>query len=309
MPSDATTPYLLTLPLSDADRDEVETRLAAIRLNTARSLRLRVANGHHLIRIKRLIGHGGWMEWMIGDAQSGYHSVRTLERDMSLADALGDSLDGFTDEQLARATNLTALRELARDPNADALSAALELLKQGVVVLPAQAEALVDIGQADSRLLDSVVEGRMTISDAKAVATRLRQPMLADVEELVLNSGVRSPEVVDALVTLANTNLKAFDEVAAAGAFYNPLTSSQVPLNQASPADAGTALAVEEAEREARRIGYFQTWKQNQPARVADVVGRRAELLAALSTLIPDDGKAYHVLAYPEATPEPEMIK
>lgn len=303
--------YLDSLNISEDRRQMIEGCLGRVQLRNAKSIRMRIENGHDLNVIRSNIPHGGWMAWMLGEAQSGYHSDRTIERDIALAEALYDSLDQLTDEMLARQTNLTALRALAQDDSGDLLHMAIRLLQQGITVKPEDAAALAEIRYADLRLGDAVVEGRLTLQDARLVAERINalQPAAA-VRELVITSAVRSPEVVESLTALYVNDRSAFDEIAASGAIYNAVTETQIPLAQASGGDAGVAAAVEASEALARHITHINNWKAGQPDRVADVRGRRMAVLMELALAIPDDDREYHVIAYPVAVeqpaPEPE---
>lgn len=303
------TDFLNSLPLSETVVVDILQRLEAIRVNQAKSIRLRVANGQHLLALKKLIGHGDWIDWLVNQAAVGYHSARTVQRDMALAESLGDQLDGYTDAQLASSTNLTALRTLARDPNGDALSTCLALLQHGTKVKPAQAAQLASIAAVDTRLLDSVEAGRLTIADAASVADRIQQTNPApEVVDVVIAGGVRVAALVDGLDALRAWKPEAFAEVAATGTIHSVVTDIAVPLAQASSADMASAIRTEEAESEARRLQYLLAWRDGKPGRLADLIGRRGDLLTQLAQLLPDDGREYHAYVYPqgEADPQPE---
>lgn len=295
--------YLDSLSLPPEAREAIEAHLTEMRKDSAKSVRIRIEQGERARRIKDLIGHGGWLPWLISDeAHSGYKSTRTVERDMALAEALYDHLPQLNDETINQLTNLTALRELVRDTNADALETALHLLKQGITIKGEQSEQLVTIYAIEPRLGEQVRAGKLTISDAHAVAQRLDQINPApEVVELVISACVRSAGVVEALAVMQREQPAQFDAVAASGSIFNPATEQEVPLSEASRADGTAAVEQDDAERYARHIQHVNDWKATQPARIANLIGRRAQVLQELAAALPDDERQYRVYVYPVA--------
>jgi len=273
--------------------------------NNGKSVRLRVEQGQRLLRLKALIGHGGWLAWLVSpEANSGYSSIRTPERDMKLAEALGDRIAELTDEMLATMTNLTAMRALADDEKADALEAAFALMHRGIKVGGVEADKLVTIYAASRELGDRVRDGKITIDDAYRVATCIDdinppQPVV----DLVVNSGVKSPGVVEALAVMHAELPAKFDEVASSGTIYNAATDQEVPLAEASSADAMLAVNEEDAERAARHRQHIQDWRDGQQPAIARVSGTISQITAELARLVPSDQPVL-VYVYPDKVVE-----
>lgn len=273
--------------------------------NNGKSVRLRVEQGQRLLRLKALIGHGGWLAWLVSpEANSGYSSTRTPERDMKLAEALGDRIAELTDEMLATMTNLTAMRALADDEKADALEAAFALMRRGIKVGGAEADKLVAIYAASRELGDRVREGKITVDDAYVVAQSIDevdppQPVI----DLVVNSGVKSRGVVEALTVMATEMPAKFEEVAASGTIYNAATDQEVPLAEASSADAVLAVNEEDAERAKRHWQHIQDWRDGQRPAIARVAGTIPQIAAELARLVPSDQPVL-VYVYPSEAKE-----
>ncbi len=273
--------------------------------NNGKSVRLRVEQGQRLLRLKALIGHGGWLAWLVSpEANSGYSSIRTPERDMKLAEALGARIAELTDEMLATMTNLTAMRALADDEKADALEAAFALMRRGIKVGGIEADKLVTIYAASRDLGDRVREGKITIDDAHRVAAcidDINPP--TTVVDLVVNSGVKSAGVVEALTVLADEQPEKFEEIAVSGTIYNAATGQDVPLGEASSADAMLAVFDELSERESRRRQHIQDWRDGQRPAIARVSGTISQITAELARLVPSDQPVL-VYVYPDKVVE-----
>lgn len=273
--------------------------------NNGKSVRLRVEQGQRLLRLKALIGHGGWLAWLVSpEANSGYSSTRTPERDMKLAEALGDRIAELTDEMLATMTNLTAMRALADDEKADALEAAFALMRRGIKVGGAEADKLVAIYASSRELGDRVREGKITVDDAYVVAQSIDevdppQPVV----DLIVNSGVKSRGVVEALTVMATEMPAKFEEVAASGTIYNAATDQEVPLAEASSADAVLAVNDEDAERAKRHWQHIQDWRADQQPAIARVSGTISQITAELARLVPSDQPVL-VYVYPDKVVE-----
>lgn len=271
--------------------------------NNGKSVRLRVEQGQRLLRLKALIGHGGWLAWLVSpEANSGYSSTRTPERDMKLAEALGDRIAELTDEMLATMTNLTAMRALADDEKADALEAAFALMRRGIKVGGAEADKLVAIYASSRELGDRVREGKITVDDAYVVAQSIDevdppQPVV----DLIVNSGVKSRGVVEALTVMATEMPAKFEEVAASGTIYNAATDQEVPLAEASSADAVLAVNDEDAERAKRHWQHIQDWRADQRPAIARVAGTIAQITAELARLAVPSDQPVLVYVYPQA--------
>lgn len=293
--------YLESLQLDAEATAFITQNLDAIRLNNAHSIRLRVENGHRLLAMKDTIRHGGWMDWVVSEeANSGYHSTRTVERDMRIGAALYGQLEGITDEALATRTNLTALRALAGDSDAEALNTAIRLIQQGGVVRGETVRDLAAIHEVEPRLGESIVAGKMTIKDALAVAHKIAEiEPHPEVVDLVVAAGVRAPAMVDALALMHQTDHAQFESISASGTIYSVLADQEVPLSEASRADGTAALITKDAEREARRLEVLLSWKAKRGERLVDVRGSRAEVLAAVQGLPESDGQ-FRVIVYPE---------
>lgn len=271
--------------------------------NNGKSVRLRVEQGQRLLRLKALIGHGSWLSWLVSpEANSGYSSTRTPERDMKLAEALGDRIAELTDEMLATMTNLTAMRALADDEKADALEAAFALMRRGIKVGGAEADKLVAIYASSRELGDRVREGKITVDDAYVVAQSIDevdppQPVV----DLIVNSGVKSRGVVEALTVMATEMPAKFEEVAASGTIYNAATDQEVPLAEASSADAVLAVNDEDAERAKRHWQHIQDWRADQRPAIARVAGTIAQITAELARLAVPSDQPVLVYVYPQA--------
>ena len=282
-------------------QSQAKNLLGEIRQNNGKSVRIRIEQGQRLLAMKALIGHGGWLAWLVSpDAASGYKNAKTPERDMALAEALGPRLNELTDEMLADLTNLTAMRVLSSDENADALETAIHLMKQGIEVSGKAAERLVTIHAVSPDLGERVRAGKITVDDAYHVAGRIDElcpdPAVVD---LVVNTGVKSPGVVEALTVMKREQPERFAEVAASGSLYNAATDQSVPLAEASLADAMLAVNDEDAERAARRRGYIQQWRDEQPDRIAKIAGTLDQVTAELARVVPL-GVPVVVFVYPE---------
>src|SRR5512138_205377 len=299
--------YLDSLSLSPEAQTKIEAAAAAIRQNNRTSLRLRIENGQHCREIKALIGHGDWLDWLVGEANVGYRSVRTVERDMALAERLYQRLDEV--DEVEDMTSVTALFELCRaGAHEDALETALHLVGEGQQVTPRQADHLTTIYAVNEQLGQKVRDGDLTITDALGVAQRLDELQPApEVVALVVESGVRSGGMVDALNVLQTEQPERFEEVVASGTIYNPVAELEVPLSEASAADGFTLVETEGVEREARRQAHIRGWREKQPERVGVAKGTREALLEQLAALLPNDGRAYRVYVYPD-TVEIEVV-
>lgn len=274
--------------------------------NNGKSVRLRVEQGQRLLRLKALIGHGGWLAWLVSpEANSGYSSTRTPERDMKLAEALGDRIAELTDEMLATMTNLTAMRALADDEKADALEAAFALMRRGIKVGGAEADKLVAIYASSRELGDRVREGKITVDDAYVVAQSIDEvDPPRNVIDLVVNSGVKSRGVVEALTVMAVEMPAKFEEVAASGTIYNAATDQEVPLAEASSADAVLAVNEEDAERAKRHWQHIQDWRDGQRPAIARVAGTIAQITAELARLSVPSDQPVLVYVYPSEAKE-----
>jgi len=291
--------------LSPEQQKQVQDILGELRVNSGRLVRIRIEQGQRLLRLKAVVGHGGWLSWLIsGDANSGYKSIKTVERDMMLAEALTPHLIGLTDDMLSDLTNLTAMRELSGDENADALDTAIHLMKQGIRVNGGAATKLSAIHAVSPELGIRVRDGKITVDDAYAVARRIDEVKPAQkVVDLIVQSGVKSGGVVDALSVMHDEQRMKFEEVVASGSIYNAATGQEVPLGEASLADATLAVNDEDAERERRRREYIQAWRDEQPERIAVISGTRAEVIARLAEVITAE-ESVKIYVYPQAVAE-----
>lgn len=297
------TRYLESLSLSPATIADVESEIQHIRANHKKSIRIKIENGHHCQRVKDLIGHGGWMAWML--AETAYASARTIEREMALSDALYDRLDDL-ETLLSEATSATALYALCRDDDS-ALSAALSLMKAGTRVTESVARKLTAIAGVSPALAENVSDGKLTVDDAFAVAeaiTEVEAPGI--VVDLVVRSGVRSAGVVEALTVMHADEPQRFKEVAASGTIWNSVADVDVPLREASSADGFAATYTHEVERIARQQAYIRSWRDQQPPRLAALEGNRETILAQLASVLGDG--AFKVYVYPCEMREMEVL-
>ena len=289
--------------LPSETQDAVQQHVTAIRKNHAKSIKLRIQNGKHCIDIKTLIGHGGWLNWLINDADSGYGSERTAQRDMALADALADRLDDL-DDFLDDRTSLSSLFELCRTgADEKALDTALYLMKTGVKINPAHARTLTRIYDQSPALGDMVREGHITIDQAAKLAPTLQEVAPA-VQSLAIEHCVQSPEVVRGLAAIHARQPEHFREIIASGTVYNPLVEKQIPLAKASEGDVEASVRIEEAEREARRQQHITDWRNSRSPSIVELEGERDFILKQLAAKLPD-GK---VRVYVYAADEPEAV-
>lgn len=270
--------------LNSAVAEEVLVHCAEIRRNHVKQLLSRIHNGHHLLEIKRLIGHGNWLDWLIRSGQTPYTSERTPQRDMLLAGSLYHMLPDI-EHLLDGHTSAAALLEIiSKDNDGDALGLALQIMARGQRVTTADAEQLTYVLQASPALAERVADGSMALKDAASVVDALHSSGASPaVAALVQETGVRSAEVVRALVVLEESAPDTFAEVAAAKAIYNPLTELQVPLDQANASDAYIAHQYDEAEREGRRLDNIRSHSKRE--RIAKLEGTKDEVIRGIEAL------------------------
>lgn len=288
--------------LSAPIRQSVENELAAIRRNDAIAIRLRIESGHSLLVIKNLIGHGGWLAWLIESGRTSYRSARSAERDMALAEVLYQRLDEL-ELVLSEKSSATALYEVARkDAQADALDAALSLMRSGVYVTEQDGKMINFLYDFNERLGALVAGGSMGLNDAYAVAKRLEAlDAPEDIETLAVDCLIKSPDVVDALVVMRAAQPERFAEIKASKHVFNLVAGIEVPLSEASVGDIVGVIEHEEAEQIAGQHDRFQQWKKHRAERVASCEGSLYEVLELLEHALRTHDKTlrYRVYAYP----------
>jgi hypothetical protein len=272
------------LHLSEETRDEIGQCINAIRSNHITGIKLRIMNGHYARQIKALVGHGGWLNWLL-QQNVGYYSPRTVERDMMMAASLYDRIDEIEDSMV----NLTALFKLCSpSANEDAIGAAMELMRQGQRIGGKQAEQVEQVLGVEPALMESVIEGRMTLEDAHHVAGELEGAPL-EVISTVLKHNVRSSVVANALKTLHEQEPETFAEIAVSGTIWNPSLQADVPLSGANMADIDAAFNEVHRERELRHAIHINQWKEKHGERLAKFKGTREMVISELSALLGDD--------------------
>lgn len=288
--------YLDGLNLTGSTRQQIEENLSAIRANNLRTIILRIENGHRLNTIKTLIGHGGWLTWLVDEADAGYGSPRSAERDMALADHLYERREEIA--ALQERTFVTALYELCRGGAPDgALDTAIEMMRNGERVTPAAARDLTLVMERSPDLSAKVKAGEITLSDAAALLRAIESAPAA-VAAVAVEHRVK-PALVETLTALHRDAPERFAEVAASGSIYNAATEQEVPLSEASRADATLLLDDEKAEREARRRQHIEAWREGKGERLFAQAGSREEIIMLLQSQIPP-GMRVRVYVYPD---------
>lgn len=288
--------------LADDPLHDVQRHLDAIRHNRARQLVLRIENGWHCIQIKRILGHGNWLNFIL-DGNVGYTSARTIERDMALAEALYEQRHLLLDS--ARYTSAAAMLVLARfddnDADMNALDVALALMQRGVRVTEAAARALAQVCAVLPDYANRVAIGEISLENAMRIAEAYRQHSAdADIGALIQQHAITQPDVVAHLAALKNRQPDEFAALVASGVVHHPLLETPIPLARASAGDLEMLVRYADTEREARRQEHINNWRARKPAPLLDTVGSRADVRAAVENALADADPtiAYRVVIY-----------
>jgi hypothetical protein len=268
----------------------------AIRQNNRAEIVLRIECGHYLIQVKELLNHGEWLTWFLENAETGYASARTAQRDMALARELYHRMDEITSDTIS----ITALFELCR-PQAQeqALDTSLALASEGVRITRPVAAQLNTIYEVDLSLGERVRDGVVSISHAAALAEYAQSSGSDEQVAALAIEHTVDPALIEPLAQLRAQCPDEFESVVASGGVFNALTETQVGLSQASPADVVAAINIQEAEKMARHQEHLRNWKKERPARLADITGTPKEIITQLQELMAQDAQEqYRVYVY-----------